>query len=74
MSTWQCYVPERKREAAEASIREYARATWEVEAETEAQAAVALIRAIEARQPIATELVPPDLLAEWFVCEPVGKD
>lgn len=72
MRTWECYVPESKREAAEASIREYARTVWRVEADSREQADVALVRAIEAEQPMVMELVPPDMLTEWFVCEPSG--
>lgn len=68
MRTRECFVPESKREAAEASIREYARTVWRVEAGSREDADLALIRTIEAEQPIALELVPPDLLSEWFVC------
>lgn len=70
MKTWECYIPENNREAAEASLREYARTVWLVDADTREDANVALIRTIEAEQPLLMELVPPDILAEWFLCVP----
>lgn len=64
MSTWTCSIRPTAMEDARAALGPLAEETWEVQADSAAEALTRVSAQIEERRPMTT--LPPDLLDDWL--------